>query len=137
MDTRPTRSPGVTVRGELRALLLDLGGVSVILLFVLWKFAWPGILKATEERENKIKAQLAEAERLNERGQGSRWRRGRSSRPTPAPRRSSCSREAKAAVEKERAAAVDKVRAEQDALVDRTRRDIASERDKALLRAAA
>jgi F-type H+-transporting ATPase subunit b len=40
--------------------------------------------------------------------------------------------EAKAAVEKERASAVEKIKYEQDALLDRTRREIASERDKAL-----
>src|SRR5438132_6725710 len=35
------------------------------LLAVLYKFAFPAILKATEERELRIKNQLAEAERMN------------------------------------------------------------------------
>src|SRR5690242_21873038 len=36
-----------------------------LLFFVLWKYAWPEMLKFTEERERKIQGQLAEAERLN------------------------------------------------------------------------
>src|SRR3954469_5945311 len=39
------------------------------LLWVLWKFAWPPLLKATVEREKKIEAQLAEAERKNKEAQ--------------------------------------------------------------------
>src|SRR5262245_37487807 len=39
--------------------------IFVILLFALYKLAWPAILKATVDREEKIKGQLAEAERMN------------------------------------------------------------------------
>ena len=105
--------------------------VFLILLFVLWKFAWPGILKATVEREDKIKAQLAEAEKLN----GDAKAAVALAEKLQADARNSAQAllaEAKAAVEKERASAVEKVRAEQEAVVDRARRDIASERDKAL-----
>jgi F-type H+-transporting ATPase subunit b len=105
--------------------------VFLILLGVLWKYGWPGILKATEEREQKIAAQLADAERLNGEAKTALLAaqalqaEGRASAQTMIA-------EAKAALEKERAAAVDKVKAEQDALVDRARRDIVAERDKAL-----
>jgi F-type H+-transporting ATPase subunit b len=105
--------------------------VFAILLFVLWKYAWPGILKATVDRENKIKAQLAEAEQQNTEARAALAR----AEALQLEARQSAQQllaEAKAAVEKERAAAVEKVKAEQDALLDRTRREIASERDKAI-----
>jgi F-type H+-transporting ATPase subunit b len=105
--------------------------VFAILLFVLWKFAWPGILKATEEREQKIKAQLAEAERLNAEAKATLAE----SQKAQADARNSAQQllaEAKAAVEKERASAAEKIKHDQDALLERTRREIAAERDKAL-----
>jgi len=102
-----------------------------ILLFVLWKFAWPGILKSTIERENKIKAQLADAERLNSEAKAAVAAAEKLQAESRASAQSMLA-EAKGALEKERAAAVDKVRAEQDAVVERARRDIASERDKAI-----
>jgi F-type H+-transporting ATPase subunit b len=105
--------------------------VFLILLAVLWKYAWPGILKATEEREEKIRAQLADAERLN----GEAKTALLAAQALQAEARASAQTmigEAKAALEKERAAAVDKVKGEQDALVERARRDIVAERDKAI-----
>jgi len=105
--------------------------VFAILLYLLWKFAWPGILKATEEREQKIKSQLADAERLNTEAKAALA----AGQKLQADARSSAQTllaEAKAAVEKERASAVDKIKAEQDALVDRARRDIATEKDQAI-----
>lgn len=105
--------------------------VFFILLWVLKKFAWPGILKNTLEREAKIKGQLADAERLNSEAKVA----VATAQALQAEARSSAQTllaEAKAALEKERAAAVDKVKAEQDALVERARRDIAAERDKAI-----
>ena len=38
----------------------------LVLLFMLWKFAWPRILSALEEREGKIRISLAEAEKAKE-----------------------------------------------------------------------
>jgi F-type H+-transporting ATPase subunit b len=35
------------------------------LLFLLYKFAWPALVQATEEREKKVQAQLAEAEKVH------------------------------------------------------------------------
>jgi F-type H+-transporting ATPase subunit b len=105
--------------------------VFLILLWVLKRFAWPGILKATEEREAKIRAQLAEAERMNAEAKAGLAEAQR----LQAEARNSAQgllAEARSAVDKERAGAVEKIKAEQDALLDRTRRDIASERDKAL-----
>ena len=106
--------------------------VFVTLLFLLWKFAWPGILKATEERENKIKAQLAQAESLNEEAKLALAAGQKLQADTRAEAQSLLA-EARAAVEKEKASLVDRVKVEQDALLDRTRREIAAEKDKALL----
>ena len=105
--------------------------VFAILLVVLWRYAWPGILKSTIERENKIKAQLADAERLNTEAKAAVAAAEKLQAESRASAQSMLA-EAKGALEKERAAAVDKVRAEQEAVVDRARRDIASERDKAI-----
>src|SRR5438552_8589083 len=93
-----------------------------ILLFVLWKFAWPGILKATEEREQKVKAQLAEAERLNAEAKAALAEAQKLQQDARNSAQALLA-EAKAAVEKERASAVDKIKGEQDALLERTRRD--------------
>lgn len=105
--------------------------VFLILLFLLWKFAWPGILKATVEREQKIQGQLAEAERINAEAKAA-LAQGQKLQVDARNQAQALLAEAKAAMDKERAAAVDKVKAEQDALVDRARRDIAAERDKAV-----
>jgi len=105
--------------------------VFLILLYLLWKFAWPGILKATEERERKIRGDLAEAERLNTEAKAAleeATKREMEARNAA----QHLLAEAKAAVEKERASAVDKVRQEQEAVIARARADIAAERDKAI-----
>ena len=103
-----------------------------VLLFVLYKFAFPAILAATEEREKRIAGQLAEAERLNaeartllaEQQQLSAEARGQAQ---------SMLADARSAAEKERAATLEKARQEQDALLDRARREISAEKDRALV----
>lgn len=105
--------------------------VFLLLLFLLWKFAWPSILKATEEREQKIRGEIAEAERRNNEARAAleeATRKEMEARNTA----QHLLAEAKAAVEKERASAVDKVRAEQEAIMARARLDIQTERDKAI-----
>jgi F-type H+-transporting ATPase subunit b len=105
--------------------------VFLILFFVLKKAAWPKILASTLEREEKIKGQLAEAEKLNNEAKASV---AEAQRLQLAARNEAQQllAEAKAAVEKERAGAVEKVRHDQEAVVERARRDIAAERDKAI-----
>ena len=105
--------------------------VFFILLWVLKKFAWPGILKSTLEREEKIKAQLADAERLSTEAKAALAEAQRLQATTRAEAQQLLA-EAKAAVEKEKASLVDKVRHEQEAVVERARRDITAERDKAI-----
>jgi F-type H+-transporting ATPase subunit b len=102
-----------------------------ILLVVLWKFAWPGILKVTVEREEKIKHQLSEAERLNAEAKAA-LAEGQRLQLDARNSAQALLAGAKAAVEQERAGAVEKIKADQDALLERTRREIASEKDKAL-----
>ncbi len=106
--------------------------VFIVLLVLLWKFAWPGILKATEERENKIKAQLLEAEQLNE-GAKLALAAGQKLQAEARAEAQQLLADARTAVEKEKASLVDRVKQEQDALLDRTRREIGAEKEKALL----
>ena len=105
--------------------------VFLALLIVLSKFAWPAILKATEEREGKVRQQLAQAEEMHLQAKALLDEQ----RKLTAEARASAQTllaEAKAAVEQERAHALEKIKQDQDALMDRARRDIAIERDKAI-----
>src|SRR5262245_41774078 len=88
--------------------------VFLILLAVLWKFAWPGILKATQDREEKIKGQLAEAEKVNADAKAA-LAEAQKLQLNARNEAQALLAEAKAAVEKERAHAVEKVKADQDA----------------------
>jgi F-type H+-transporting ATPase subunit b len=105
--------------------------VFVVLLFLLKKFAFPAILKATEERERTIARQLDEAAKANTEAKAllDENRRLLAESRTQA---QAMMAEAKSAAEKERATAIDKTRHEQEELLERARRDIAAERDKAL-----
>ena len=105
--------------------------VFFVLLWVLKRFAWPGILKNTLEREAKIKGQLADAERLNTEAKAA-LAEGQRLQMSARAEAQQLLADAKAAVDKERASAVEKVRHEQEAVLERARRDIAAERDKAI-----
>lgn len=105
--------------------------VFIALFLVLKRFAWPAILKATEERERQIAKQLAEAEQANAAAKAT----AEEQRKLLAEARSqaqSMLAEAKVTIEKERVVALDKTRQEQEGLLDRARRDIGEERDRAL-----
>jgi F-type H+-transporting ATPase subunit b len=101
------------------------------LLYLLKKFAWPPLVKATVEREQRIEAQLAEAERRNKEAQAlleehkRLLEEGRS-------KAHAMITEAKSFAEKERAAALEKTRQEQEELLARALRDISAERDRAV-----
>lgn len=102
-----------------------------ILLFVLWKYAFPAILKATEERERAIAKQLGEAEKANTEAKAllEENRKLLASARTQA---QAMMAEAKSAAEREHTVAIDKTRHEQEELLARARREIVGERDKAL-----
>ena len=102
-----------------------------VLMFVLWKFAFPAILKATEEREQTIARQLEEAAKANTDAQAL-LEQNRKAHTEARHQAQSLLAEAKAAIEKERATATEKTRQEQEALLDRSRREIVAERDKAM-----
>lgn len=105
--------------------------VFVVLLFLLKKFAFPAILKATEEREQTIARQLGEAEKANAEAKALLEQNQKALAEAKSAAQAMMA-EAKSAAEKERAAAVDKTRQEQDELMARARREIQAERDKAL-----
>ena len=101
------------------------------LLYVLKKFAWPPLVKATVDREKRIEAQLAEAERRNQEAQALLEEHKRLLEESRSKAHAMIS-EAKSFAEKERAAALEKTRQEQEELLARALRDIAAERDRAV-----
>jgi F-type H+-transporting ATPase subunit b len=106
--------------------------VFLLLLLVLRKFAWPALLGAVEAREKALEDMLAEAERS--RAEAARLLEEH--RKLVADARSSAHAllaEARTAAEKERALAMEKTRQEQEELLERARRDIAAERDRAVV----
>ena len=106
--------------------------VFVALLLVLRKFAWPALLGAVEAREKALEEMLAEAER--NRAEAAKLLQ-QQERLLAEARNSAHGllAEARSAAEKERALAMEKTRQEQEELLERARRDIAAERDRAVL----
>jgi F-type H+-transporting ATPase subunit b len=105
--------------------------VFIALMIVLKKFAFPAILKATEDRERTIARQLGEAEKANTEAK-SLLDENRKLLAEARTQAQAMLAEAKAAAEKERSTAVDKTRHEQEELLARARREIAAEKDKAV-----
>lgn len=102
------------------------------LMWLLYKFAYPAILSATEARERRIAEQLSEANRLNTEAMALLAEQQKQAAESRSAAQAILA-EARAVAEKERAAMVAKTTQEQDVLVDRARREIAAERDKAIL----
>jgi F-type H+-transporting ATPase subunit b len=105
--------------------------IFLVFLFFFKKTFWVTIVSRAEEREKTIAGQLAEADRANAEAKAL----VESQRKATAESRSAAQTllaEAKAVVEKERAQGLEKAKLEQAALMDRARRDIAAERDKAI-----
>ncbi len=103
-----------------------------VLLYVLYKFAYPAILGATEEREKRIADQLSEAERLNAEARTLLAEQQKLSAEARGQAQAMLA-DARSAAEKERAATLEKAQHEQDALLDRARREISAEKERALL----
>jgi F-type H+-transporting ATPase subunit b len=118
----------LTVEG---GLMLWTVFIFLILLLVLRRFAWPAILGAVEAREQALEQQLAEAERsraeaaalLAEHKQLVADAKGQAHGIIV---------DARQLAEKERAAAMEKTKQEQQELLARARREIAVERDRAI-----
>ena len=102
-----------------------------ILLLVLKKFAWPVVLGAVRDREKALEEQIAAAER--NRAESAKLLEEH--KQLLAEARTSAHAlivEAKGMAENERAVALEKTRHEQEELLDRARREIVAERDRAV-----
>jgi len=105
--------------------------VFIPFLFILAKFVFPIIVKATADREAAISQQLAEAARmhsesktaLDEQRQLLAGARGEAQ---------ALMAEARGASERERAASVEKTKVEQQEMLERARREIVAERERAV-----
>jgi F-type H+-transporting ATPase subunit b len=105
--------------------------IFLVLLAILKKFAWPAILGAVEAREQALERQLAEAAR--DREQAATLLAEHQKLVAEAKTQAhGVLLDARAAAEKERALAVEKTRQEQEELLDRARREIGAERDRAV-----
>lgn len=105
--------------------------VFLLLLAILRKFAWPAILGAVEAREQALERQLAEAAR--EREEAAALLAEHKALIADAKNQAhGIIVEARGIAEKERALAMEKTRQEQEDLLARARREIASERDRAV-----
>jgi len=103
-----------------------------VLLYALYKYAYPAILGATEEREKRIAGQLADAERLNAEAHTLLAEQQRLSAEARGAAQAMLA-DARSAAEKERAVTLDKAQQEHEALLDRARREISAEKDRALV----
>src|SRR5260370_26517983 len=104
--------------------------VFVALLLVLYKFAFPAILKATEEREARIKRQMGDAERMNAEA---RALLEQHQKMVAAAREQAQAllNEAKVVAQEEREALLQKTRDDQEQLLERARLEIATETERA------
>lgn len=103
-----------------------------ILLILLWRFAWPTIVKSVEERERRIAKQLADAEQANAQAQKllDEHKAAIAKARTEA---QDIVANAKGVAQKEREALIAKAHEEQEQMLERARREIGSERDKAIV----
>ena len=106
--------------------------VFLVLLFLLRRFAWPVIVQATEEREKKITAQLAQAQAAQAEAQKALEEGNRLAAEARASAQQLLT-EARQTAEKERTHLLERARKEQEDLLDRARREIVAERDKAVV----
>lgn len=105
--------------------------VFVALFLLLRKYAWPAILRATEERERTIARQLAEAERQNAEAR-TLLEQQQALLSGAKQQAQDLIAEAKAAADGEREHLLARARAEQEQLVERARREIEAEKDRAV-----
>ena len=101
------------------------------LFLLLRKYAWPPIVRLTEERERKIAAQLGEAERLNGEAQAA-LEEHKKLLAGAKDEALVLINEAKALAHQEREHLLAKAQEEHQQILDRARREIDAERDRAL-----
>jgi F-type H+-transporting ATPase subunit b len=105
--------------------------VFLILLAILKRFAWPAVLGAVEAREAALERQLAEAEQ-NRAEAAKLLEEHRKLVADAKAQAHGLLVEARQLSEKERAVALQKTKQEQEELLARARREIATERDRAV-----
>lgn len=105
--------------------------IFLILMALLWKFAWPSILKSVEERERRIQKQLEDAEKANAEAQRLLEEHKKQIAAARTEAQEILSK-AKSIAQKERETLLAKAREEYDALLSRARKDIDAEKDKAI-----
>src|SRR6185503_941619 len=125
--------------GEASGPLVVNGGLVIwtlvvfgLLFLVLKRFAWPALLGAVEAREKRLEEQLAEAERNRAESARLLEEHKKLLLDTRA-QASGLLADARAAAEKERALAMQKTHQEQEDLLERARREIGAERERALV----
>jgi len=103
-----------------------------LLMALLWRFAWPTILRSVEERERRMQRQLEDAERARAEAE----RLLGEHKAILAGARAEAEdviTKAKTVAQKEREGLLARAREEQDAMVARARREIDEEKQKAIL----
>jgi F-type H+-transporting ATPase subunit b len=105
--------------------------VFIVLFLALRKWAWPPIVRLTEEREQKIAAQLADAERLNAEAAAA-LEEHRKLLASAKEEAHALLNEAKGFAEQERQHLLVKAQEEHDRLLERARREIDTERERAV-----
>ena len=105
--------------------------VFLLLLAVLWRYAYPALLGAVEARERALQEQLDEAER-NRAESAALLAEHKKLLAEAKTQAHGLLVEARTSAEKERALATEKTMQEQQELLERARREIGSERDRAI-----
>jgi F-type H+-transporting ATPase subunit b len=128
VQEEPHASGPLTVDG---GLMLWTVLIFLILLAILKRFAWPAVLGAVEAREAALERQLAEAEQ-NRAEAAKLLEEHRKLVADAKAQAHGLLVEARQLSEKERAVALQKTKQEQEELLARARREIATERDRAV-----
>ena len=105
--------------------------VFISLFFLLKKFAWPPIVKLTEERERTIQKQLEDAERANTEAKETLEQHKQLMASSKEEARALVT-EAKEMAEKEREQLLAKTREDQEGILERAKREIEAERERAV-----
>ena len=105
--------------------------VFISLFFLLKKFAWPPIVKLTEERERTIQKQLDDAERANTEAKETLEQHKQLMASSKEEARALVA-EAKEMAEKEREQLLAKTREDQEGILERAKREIEAERERAV-----
>lgn len=105
--------------------------VFAALLFVLWRFAWPAILRVTEERERKIARQLEEGERMNAEARAALEEHKKLLHRAKEEAQGLIN-DAKTVAAREREHLLEKARTEQQQMLERAKREIDAERERAI-----